>query len=71
MEMLIQSKILKGILTNFLKKTSKKKLGEDFDLDIQNLKVNCKDDRTDVVLTISANISTNKIPVLLKNFDII
>lgn len=71
MEMVVQSKILNKVLTSILRRTVKKKLKEDCEVDVRYLKLDCNDDVTNVVVTVKASISTEKIPELLKKFDVL
>lgn len=71
MEMTVQSKILKGIVTKILSKIIKKNVDEDCELDIQKLKVECHDDTTTASITLSISIGTGKLPAILKKYGIL
>lgn len=71
MEMTVQSKILKTVLTKIILKSLKKNIDDSLNLSIEDLEVVCEDDRISMNVSLFAAIDTNRIPELLKKYGVL
>lgn len=69
-EMKIQSKLLRGIISQIISKNVKKKIGSDCDISINEFSFVNDGNKTMIKLNIVAGIETSKIPEILNKLGV-
>lgn len=70
-EMIIESKILRGIISKIISKNIKKKIGTDCSISVNSLCITNDGNKTSATISITADIETAQIPKILYKFEII
>lgn len=66
-EMKIQSALMTGLVSTLIRKTLRKKLGYDIDIQINNVKVSVSDGKASIHMDADAEIETNELMRIAKN----